>query len=382
MKLVKNHTLILIYHLVFSVLLLGVFLKSGTSFLFYMGVFYISLIGSYILISFTIPNKKINVTFNIKLIKVPLFSLLTCVSLILIHFIYLNDLPIIRAIFFNQNIDIINLRQNISENSNSLINYLMSFNVKSFIPLTLLYLHIKNKNKFYWLLYILSVLYVFNLMHKSYIIIIHGPIILYCLIQKRYIYILKYALVSSFIIVSLTHKLNQDISKKNYFRYENIEKTSIWNGLLKRILVVPGATVSGWFENVPKNLPFLYGKGYGFFCKIKGEKHIKYSKELYSLIYPNYSKKGLKGNVNVASFMYDYVNFGLLGLVLSGVLLSVVFTILEKLFIEDLIMKLVINIVPVLILSSQAFTTLLFSGGWALSVILYFCFIKPTFNNC
>ena len=81
------------------------------------------------------------------------------------------------------------------------------------------------------------------------------------------------------------------------------------------------------------------------------------------MIYPNYSKKGLKGNVNVASFMYDYVNFGLLGLVLSGVLLSVVL-ILEKLFIEDLIMKLVINIVPVLILSSQAFLfSFLVAGG-------------------
>lgn len=378
----KKHTLLLIYHLVFSILLLGVFTKSGTTYLFFMGCFYISLITSYIIFSYTIRSKEIEINSNINTSKIPLFALLTCVSIIVIHFIYLNDLPLVRAIFFNQKIDIINLRQNISLNSNPLINYLVSFNIKSFIPLTLLYLHIKNKNKFYWILYVLSVFYAFNMMHKSYIVIIHGPIILYCLMQKRFIYILKYALVTSFVILSLTHKLNQDIGKKNYYKYENVEKKSLSIGLLKRVLVVPGATVSGWFENVPKNLPFLHGKGYGFLCKLRGEKHVKYSKDLYPFINPNYSKKGLKGNVNVASFMYDYVNFGLLGLVLSGILLGIIFTYLEKLFKNDFNMKLVVNLIPILILSSQALTTLLFSGGWALSVILYFYFIKPTTSNC
>ena len=86
--------------------------------------------------------------------------------------------------------------------------------------------------------------------------------------------------------------------------------------------------------------------------------------------------------MNVASFMYDYVNFGLLGLVLSGILLGIIFTYLEKLFKNDFNMKLVVNLIPILILSSQALTTLLFSGGWALSVILYFYFIKPTTSTC
>ena len=57
--------------------------------------------------------------------------------------------------------------------------------------------------------------------------------------QKRFIYILKYALVTSFVILSLTHKLNQDIGKKNYYQYENVEKKSLSIGLLKRVLVVP-----------------------------------------------------------------------------------------------------------------------------------------------
>ena len=58
-------------------------------------------------------------------------------------------------------------------------------------------------------------------------------------------------------ILSLTHKLNQDIGKKNYYKYENVEKKSLSKGLLKRVLVIPGATVSGWFKNVPKNLKTL-----------------------------------------------------------------------------------------------------------------------------
>ena len=94
-------------------------------------------------------------------------------------------------------------------------------------------------------------------------------------------------------------------------------------------------------------------------------------------MYPKHAKKGLKGNVNVASFMYEYANFGVYGLILSGVFLGLLFVSIEKIFVNNITLKLAINLIPVLILSSQAITTLLFSGGWGLSILLYLFIIKP-----
>ena len=74
--------------------------------------------------------------------------------------------------------------------------------------------------------------------------------------------------------------------------------------------------VSQWFQKIPKNKPFLHENGYGFICKIKGIKHVEYSKVLYPIIRPKYAARGLKGSVNTASFMYEYSNFGNTGLVL------------------------------------------------------------------
>ena len=51
-------------------------------------------------------------------------------------------------------------------------------------------------------------------------------------------------------------------------------------------------------------------------------------------------KKGLKGNVNVASFMYEYANFGIYGLILSGAFLGLLFLSIEKIFVNNLTLKL------------------------------------------
>ena len=93
-------------------------------------------------------------------------------------------------------------------------------------------------------------------------------------------------------------------------------------------------------------------------------------------MYPNYAARGIKGNVNVASFMYDYANFGWKGFIISGISIGLLFILIEWLFIDRFILKLSINTIPVFLLSSQAITTALFSGGWGLMLILYFLFIK------
>ena len=147
-------------------------------------------------------------------------------------------------------------------------------------------------------------------------------------------------------------------------------------GLEKRILIVPGKTITGWFKHIPKDLPYQNGSGYRFAKFITKKEYSNYAKELYPLMYPTYAARGLQGNVNVASFMYDYANFGWKGFIISGISIGLLFVFIEWLFMDRFVLKLSINTIPVLLLSSQAITTALFSGGWGLMLLLYFLFRK------
>ena len=91
------------------------------------------------------------------------------------------------------------------------------------------------------------------------------------------------------------------------------------------------------------NISFLSTSFPRFEGDFSGNFVFNYAKELYPLMYPSYAEKGLKGNVNVASFMYDYANFGWKGFILSGFLLGLLFVFIELLFRDHLILKLSLN---------------------------------------
>ena len=146
--------------------------------------------------------------------------------------------------------------------------------------------------------------------------------------------------------------------------------------LYQRTTVVPGEMVVRWFETVPENKPFLWGSGYRLLALLKGEEFRNYSVELYPLFYPEFAKKGFKGSMNTASFMYDYANFGKIGLVLSGILLALIIVFLHALFGEDFHSKISINAFSILFLSSAAITTTLFSGGWGVMILLYLVLMR------
>lgn len=138
-------------------------------------------------------------------------------------------------------------------------------------------------------------------------------------------------------------------------------------------MVVPGKTVGDWFLLIPDEYPFLNGCGYRF-ARIFGCEFTEYSKVFYPRLYPQYAEKGLKGTVNVATFMYEYSNFGKTGLVLAALIVSLLFLFIQKLFDQDFVWLAVFNFFPALMLSSTSFTTLLFSGGWGLTILLFFIF--------
>lgn len=164
--------------------------------------------------------------------------------------------------------------------------------------------------------------------------------------------------------------------KKNKSAIENLKTAT--EGVSERVFVTTGKASSYWLELIPDTFAYAYGCGYNFLAPLLGcdYKDYNYSRKVYDIVYESNAKKGLEGTVTVASFIYDYANFGKIGLIFSGVLLSVLFLFIQFLFKENAKHLIALNFLNIWWLSSAYYTTLLLSGGWALLILLYILF-KP-----
>jgi len=391
MQIFKSHSLLAIYHVIFAVLIYGILNISGIEYIDKISLFYVCFLLTYLAsyylfkIKYKISFESISINLNKSVLIIPITSIL----LILFHLLYLGEFHAISAIKLRTITEVIQLRRTITAESHYLVNYIASFNIKGILPFSLLALLILKKKKLYWIIFTLGSFYVFCLMQKSFIIVFLGPSLIYSLLKTRWLNVLKYSASISMVMISLVLIQNPEIRNPEISsEVENQKKTDVSNletksvfkkilhGLEKRILIIPGETISGWFKFIPKYLPYQNGSGYRLAKFITKKEHSNYAKELYPLMYPSYAEKGLKGNVNVASFMYDYANFGWKGFILSGLSMGLLFVFIELLFKNHLILKLSLNTIPVFLLSSQAITTALFSGGWGLMLILFFLFRK------
>ena len=399
-SLVRNHTLLSIYTVVFLGLLYGVYVTSGGIYIPSMLLYIFSLFGFYLIFFFFQKRSKKEWLIDRLSLKkeIPHYYLTIPVLLVLVVlFITLGHSPPISAIGVADPNDISLIRDRIFEDAHYLIKYASSFCIKGALPFLVLYLYLKDHKLWYWIILIVGAFYAFSMMQKSYIFVIILPVLVYVILEKKYLQILKYIVIISAYIISLSIITNPHLEDGDtqYVVQEPVvvvdtnvvvedipveplpsNAVRILNGLTNRVLVVPGEMVSRWFEHVPKDKPFLYGDGYRLVALLKGVQYQAYASQLYEVIYPTYHAMGLQGSVNVASFMYDYANFGTWGLVLSGFILALLFLLIERIFKNSVKLKLSMNIYPVLFLSSSALTTMLFSGGWMLLILFFFIFLK------
>jgi hypothetical protein len=385
-KNLQKHTLLSLYAIVFAILLIGLFATSKFTYFGMVMLFFGCFLGTYLLLTTLHLNtfferlfSKINTSFSINFLTKCAYGLIIyTLGFILVHFYLLKGSPAISALLLDSVNDIANLRLSITEGSSRIVSYNSSFIIKGILPFLILFLFITKKYKLYALVLIIGGFYAFSLMQKSYIITLLLPAFIYALYQKKYWASLKHVGIMITVIFGLTFIANPEppviVGAEETPQTSKLER--IIYGLSRRVFIVPGEVVSQWFETVPAKKPFLKGTGYQFLAKIKGEPFVEYSVDLYPILKPEYAAQGLKGTVNTASFMYDYVNFGKLGLVLSGIVLALFFVIVESIFVNDVVMKLSLNSFPILLLSSTALTTSIFSGGWFLLIGLYL-FFKP-----
>lgn len=383
----KKHTLIFLYSLIVVILIYGSYKTSGskhigkillhgfTAICFYLALHYV--VKKYL--GFKIENILNKIKLPHKFAQV--LAILSILQII-IHFISLGGSPAIDALSIFTTEEVSALRNSITENASTLTNYLSSINLRGVLPFLIIYFLIKKDYKFYYLILILGVFYSFSLMQKSYIVTVLLPTLIYCGIKFKWGYIIKHTLIIGVALIALVYIASPTPAKKIVNNSETITFRSdlpiinVLYGLQKRMFEVPGEIVSKWFDNIPDNKPFLNGKGYNFVTTITGETHVDYASELYPVIRPNYAEQGYTGTVNTASFMYDYANFGKIGLVLGGLLISLFIVIIDIIYTNNMSIKISLNLFHISLLSSAAITTLAFSGGWMFLIFFYLLFLR------
>ena len=397
MNFLKLHIGAFIYVFIICLLSVGVFAYTGTSHLDKLIVVFSSFVIFYWPLNTFIQNRfnKSLRTLNLKFLNEEKSLLLlfgVCILLFLIDIAYNNGLPGF-SIFSTSTVEeVTSLRSNIHINSPSWVVYLSGFSIKCFFPFAILLFCVRKHFLYFTILLIIGSFYSFGMLQKSFIVVMLLPTFLYLIISKKYLlsFLLVFIMGStiSTIIIGSSDKIETTHAKKNLDDQDLILNSKddrpfalrILIGMSHRIFIVPGEMVGEWFNIIPSQKPFLWGDGYPVLPRLMGHEYVDYDAELYPIIRPEYAKKGYTGTVNTATFMREYSNFGYFGLILSSLFVSIYIVILNISFRNNLTLFISINLMYLLLLSSSNLWTLMFSGGWLLTVILFIIF-KNYFSN-
>jgi hypothetical protein len=372
-------------------------------------IFYsFSFLFFYFLLNYLFRNKKIP-QFDlqkrriISKITAELILFGSIIVFTIFHLAFLGNVPFISAINTLDYYKIAWIRQDIGAHDSTLIKYISAFMIKGIIPFALLYFSISNRKLFLFLLPV-GIFYALSLMQKGLIVSIILPTGVYAFLNKQYLksfFTAVIAIGGVFVLIFATNpslrateaEIEEAMknSGKNYVRAEK-ELTateslfSATDAVYTRVFLTTGLVMGHWFENIPKVYPFAYGCGYHFLAPALGcdYEDYNYARIIYDATYVKEAKMGFKGTITVASFVYDYANFGFVGLFYSGLILALYFILLNKLFVNNVKWNLSLNLLFIFWLTSSAFTTSLFSGGWVITLLLYYLyrpFIEVTSNK-
>ncbi len=353
----------------------GMVVYSGFEHIHLLLIYFFTFILFYFLGKLILPSNKL-ISYDKNFSPKFLENLSYCffffiIGFILFHFYTIGYFPLIHSYYASDILETAKIRRDINVGLNPFVAYGSSFVIRSFIPFFLMYFFATKKNQLFLILLVFSVVYCLGLMQKSYIAFICLPVILYSFVNKDWKRFLQFSFIPIIGIISLIIITNPELRSKEIENTSSKASHSLAVGIYNRTLVVPGKVVAEWFELIPQKYPFLKGKGYHF---IYPNNYIDYSKILYEELFPQYVEKGLSGSVNTASFVYEYSNFGSWGLVLSSLVLSFLFLFIERLFLNYKSYLLILNLLPIILLSSSALSSLLFSGGWVATLLLFFIF--------
>lgn len=385
----SRNNLFFVYLIVLLFLTIGVYYDSGFSYLPYLICYSVFFVITYLLTDryfrtneqWSHRVEKLKSLFSIKSPDKFASILFAFTALFIVfHFIYMKNIPTISAFMSHNSFEIYKMRNAVSEESSLLVNYLSSFVLKAIIPFSVLYFFIQKKRNVFIVVMTVSAFYCLSLIAKSFLVTAFIPVIFLTLFSKRYLtslgfFFFVFAGLNLLVFVANPALRGGDT---NTISFSPVKKQEEGNGLLRsvrgltdRVFLTPGKIVSGWFESIPKDKPYLNGCGYRFLAPLLHCEYREYASELYPVLFPEFAEQGYAGRVNAASFMYDYSNFGWIGIIFSAIIMAIVFVMINILFAGKELIKFCVNIYYVLVLSSSALSTLLFSGGWGLMIVLF-----------
>lgn len=393
----KTHSLLAIYLLVLILVFTGMVYTFGFQFWPQIATYLFAFIFFYFLVYRFFKNKKVYIP-QISLSKhVPfkIFEQVCFLAIILfmgVHFYYLKGIPVVKAYLSLDYYGIAFIRQKIKELDSPLILYLASFLIKAVLP-TLLILLYHKKSKLFIPFFMVAAFYALALIQKSYIFGIVIPLVAYLFLNRKWILMLIFAAVplfSNYLLILVTNpelragkeeitayigKQSPDNEVQKFKESIKSESTvAAGEAFVERVFLTTGKVAGYWFKYIPEKLPYAKGCGYHFMAPFLGCNYddYDYSRKVYNLVYVKEAAKGLKGTATAASFVYDYGNFGYYGLVISAFILALILNVISLVFAGEWSWMMVLNTLPLLWLSSAALSTTLLSGGWFLSIALFF----------
>jgi len=416
-ELIQCHSVFVIYCVLFLLLFFSVALESGYTYLGYLVLYFAMLVVAYFTISQVIIIFLPGILGH-RTIGLPgcdgqkrwvSTALLICsVLFVIAHFIYLGHVPVITAFLEDGYYNIMLIRQSIFFDAPALYRYIPNFLVKTIFPILLLYFFLTSKPKF-WITMAVGSIYSVALLNKLFIVLLVIPLSIYfilCMKIWRTFFLSVVPIVGVMLIVfaqnpmirpapwsDIAHPLSQyfpqaleieSVNRTNLLAekiplYEPADSTAkIYGGVVdtiyRRVFVVPGQVVSTWFRRIPTDIPFAEGCASRPIAWLKGCEFIFMPRLINDLENPVLLKQGIHGTMTAASFMEDYANFGLKGLILGGLSLGLVLAIVGQIFGTSWRLLLVFNLIPIALLIELPLTMVLLSGGWLLSLMLYLVF--------
>lgn len=143
------------------------------------------------------------------------------------------------------------------------------------------------------------------------------------------------------------------------------------DAIYRRVVLVPGEVMSTWFSLIPSQVPYANGCGYRWMAPFLGCRYVAYAARISDIENPQLVAAGVHGNMNSASFVEDYANFGVAGLIGSGIVFALFLTGIARLFAGNWEANLALNLVPLLLLLEAPLSTVLLTGGWLATLLLY-----------
>lgn len=331
------------------------------------------------------------------------------IALSLVHYFFFDGFTLLRALASHTVEECELIRSQVTNGMPTWLRYASAFVMQSFFPMGLLFAIYHRQKSLSALLALFGGLYAICLMQKANTIIFILPALTFYLLTFRLSKFVVGCLVSACLVffmgftqnpqirppllqhtIDLMHRsitgniqpLTDESPSSQSVKEHSSKIPTASGGSAKytailahsffiRIFLTPGHMVSSWIQLVPAKYPFANGCAYRIVAHIKGCMFQNFQSILYRDLYPEQSSVGVKGTANAASMMVGYVNFGWIGFFAYAPIQAALAWMLHILFRDAPILSLPINITYLGLLSSASLFTLLFSGGWATSILLF-----------